>query len=162
VKSELMQSLGMQAHPEGGAFVETYRSNTNVRNQDLFERPASTGIYFLLGTGEFSAFHRIKSDEMWHFYSGDPLMIFEISEDGQWKETIVGSNWREGQLFQYVVPAGAWFASQPLKGTFGYSLVGCTVAPGFDFADFELASCSRLIQEFPQHEKLIRPLTRIP
>lgn len=158
-KNELIERFGMMSHPEGGAFVETYRSSLLVPNHEANERAASTGIYFLLGRGEFSAFHRIKSDEMWHFYTGDSLRIIEISLTGDLKETRLGINFAEGELCQYVVPAGAWFASTPVEGgTNGFSFVGCTVAPGFDFSDFELAEEVELTQTFPQHTATIRSL----
>ncbi|MBC7531257.1 MAG: cupin domain-containing protein [Oligoflexus sp.] len=158
-KNAIIKRFGMVHHPEGGAFVETYRSSLLVANQEANERVASTGILFLLGRDEFSAFHRIKSDEMWHFYSGDSLRIIEISPAGDLKETRLGINFIEGELCQYVVPAGAWFASIPvMDGVHGFSFVGCTVAPGFDFSDFELADEDELTQAFPQHRATIHSL----
>ena len=123
------------------------------------DRPFSTAIYFLLEKGNFSAFHRIKSDECWHFYYGDPLEIIVLQPDGELTVTTLGNDITKGHLFQYVVPAGCWFASRPAPGS-QYCFVGCTVAPGFDFADFEMANGEQLASEFPQHNKLIRELCR--
>lgn len=151
-------------HREGGYYVETYRSKELVNASALPERfdgdrVFSTGIYFLLESKDFSAFHRIKSDEMWHFYAGEMLEIFVIDPDTERLETIrLGSNPENGEAFQAVVPAGSWFASRPgLESS--YSLVGCTVAPGFDFEDFEMADRGVLSALFPQHASLISALT---
>jgi predicted cupin superfamily sugar epimerase len=152
-------------HPEGGYYAETYRSGENIGADALptrFEaggRSFSTGIYFLLEQGQFSAFHKIKSDEMWHFYSGDALDIFVINPHTGLLEVIrLGSEPENGESFQAVVPAGSWFASRPAKDS-TYALVGCTVSPGFDFADFEMASRKNLLQDYPQHTDLILELT---
>ena len=98
----------------------------------------STAIYFLLQRGDFSAFHRIKSDECWHFYEGKTIIIHVINEAGEYAVIYLGRSIEKGEVYQAVVPAGAWFASEPGPGT-DYALVGCTVAPGFDFRDFEMA-----------------------
>ena len=154
--------LDLLPHPEGGFFKEMYRSKAIV-SADIMEeglegsRSLATGIYFLITEGNFSAFHRIKSDEMWHFYYGDPLIVHVIELDGSYTKLSIGLDLEKGQTPQAVVPAGAWFASESL-GT--YSLVGCTVSPGFDFKDFELAKKAELTQEFPQHEELIVRLCR--
>lgn len=150
-----IKSLDLLPHPEGGYYRETYRS------KDSIELPAtggkrnySTAIYFLLKQGNFSAFHRIKSDELWHFYAGDPLEIIEIDLTGQLKITELGKH-----NFQYCVPAGNWFGSR-VKNSGNFSLVGCTVAPGFDFADFEMAQRAELTAAFPDHIKIIQDMTR--
>ena len=109
--------------------------------------------------GNFSAFHRIKSDECWHFYAGHPLLIYVIDVDGKLTITTLGDDISQGQLFQYVVPANCWFASSPAKDS-SFCFVGCTVSPGFDFADFELADSATLLILYPQHEKIIRELCR--
>ncbi|RYZ57507.1 MAG: cupin domain-containing protein, partial [Proteobacteria bacterium] len=133
MKNKLIEQYGMTLHPEGGAFVESYRSSVKVLAEGRTEaRVASTAIYFLLGAGEFSAFHRIRSDEVWHFYQGGPIRILEIDSAGFLKETLLGADPSKGEVFQHVVPAGVWFASAPIEGT-DYALVGCTVAPGFEF-----------------------------
>lgn len=155
---KIIEFFNMTKHPEGGAFVETYRSNeTSHFNNFQGERHYSTGIYFLLRKGERSAFHKIKSDEMWHFYQGDALELFEITPDGKLIRTVIGSDFLSGEKLQYVVPAHHWFASRSLGK---YSLVGCTVAPGFDFNDFELAKKSELINKYPEHEMVIQELSQ--
>lgn len=159
-----VEKFEMLEHPEGGYFAETYRSTESIPQEALPERfkgkrVFSTGIYFLLENHHFSAFHRIEADEMWHFYAGGALDVFMISPDGQLDIIHLGNNPDEGQVFQAVVPAGYWFASKPQKDS-AYSLVGCTVAPGFDFEGFELAERVSLQAIFPQHHHLIESLTR--
>ena len=159
-----VEKFQMQLHPEGGWFKETYRSHEVVLKENLpnrFEgnRSFCTAIYFLLEGEQFSSFHRIKSDEMWHFYSGGALNVYVIDKEGKLEILKIGSNPEKGQTFQAVVKAGCWFASKPAEPN-SFSLVGCTVAPGFDFADFELAKADALFQEFPQHEAVIRKLCR--
>ena len=125
------------------------------------DRPASTSIYFLLAKGDFSGFHRIASDELWHFYYGGPLLVYEIGHSGRLTTHRLGPDADAGEAFQTMVKAGSWFASAPAPGS-EYSLVGCTVAPGFDFAEFELADRKTLSDQFPEHAALIRRLTRKP
>lgn len=154
----------MQLHPEGGWFKETYRSDELILKEHLPNRFSDgrsfcTAIYFLLEGEQFSAFHRIKSDELWHFYAGDALNIFVIDEQGQLEVIKLGSNGEAGEVFQAVVKAGCWFASKPAK-PHTFCLVGCTVAPGFDFADFELAKADVLANEFKEHKTLIHKLCR--
>ncbi len=159
-----VEYLKLTKHPEGGYYKETYRSKDLISKQGLPEkfpgsRTVSTAIYFLLEQGNFSAFHRIKSDEMWHFYEGDMIEIFAIKSNGVLQKIKLGKNPKNGEVFQAVIPADTWFASRVNKnGTFG--LVGCTVAPGFDFMDFEMAERKELIEEFPVHEEIINSLTR--
>ena len=159
-----VEKYQMQPHPEGGYFAETYRSAEIILQSALPARFAgnrcfSTGIYFLLENHHFSAFHRIQADEMWHFYAGGPLNVYVIHLDGRLEIIKLGTNPDNGEVFQAVVPAGTWFGSKP-DAESAYSLVGCTVAPGFDFADFELADKDALAAEFPLHEQLIRKLCR--
>ena len=155
-----IKKLNLESHPEGGYFKETYRSpiSTDYKN---FKGPrnVSTGIYFMLTRGNFSAFHRIKSDEMWHFYSGDSLNVYVIYPEGKLEVIKLGLDLDSGQQPQAVVPAGCWFASRVVDDG-DFSLVGCTVAPGFDFNDFEMAERQELIEEFPQHREIIFELTR--
>ena len=157
-----IQKLRLQSHVEGGSFAETYRSTAMIYPlPEGFSGPRniSTTIYFLLEKGQFSAFHRIRSDEGWHFYQGDPLLIFEFDPQGDLQTHLLGADPEQGQQFQCIVRAGNWFASMPAPGS-EYALCGCTVAPGFDFTDFELAQCEELIRQFPQHAVLISSLTR--
>jgi predicted cupin superfamily sugar epimerase len=156
--------LQLQPHPEGGFFKETYRSagfisQACLPNTFTGPRHYSTAIYFLLRQNDFSAFHRIASDECWHFYEGGSLLIHVIDEKGNYSRTQLGRKIHENELLQFVVPAQCWFASEPLPGT-EFSLVGCTVAPGFDFADFEMADAKTLSEKYPQHRNLIQRLCR--
>jgi uncharacterized protein len=145
-----IEHLGLSPHPEGGYYRVTYKSELMIAN-----RSASTAIYFLLHGRDFSAFHRIASDELWHFYAGSALVVYVIDPDGSYSELHLGND----GVFQGVVKAGCWFASR-LKDAASFALVGCTVAPGFDFADFELAARSELVHAYPQHRRLIEELTR--
>jgi len=156
--------LQKQPHPEGGFFKETYRAAGTIAADCLpvefnGERSYCTAIYFLLQQGDYSAFHRIKSDECWHFYEGGTLLVHMIDEKGSYRCVKLGRQLHEGELFQFVVPANVWFASEPATGT-SFSLVGCTVAPGFDFADFEMAKAGELAASFPQHAELVNRLCR--
>lgn len=158
------QHLRLTEHIEGGAYSEVYRSTLLFIPGQLPEkfsgsRPACTQIYFLLEKGQFSAFHRIAQDELWHFYSGDPLIVYEIDETGSMKEHLLGNDPRDGQSLFSVIKAGNWFASKPVEGG-EYSLVGCTVSPGFDFADFEMAKKDELLAAFPEHAGIIGSLCR--
>ena len=153
----------MQAHPEGGYFAETYRSAEKIPHEALparfsGERSFSTGIFFLLENHNLSALHRIQADEMWHFYAGGPLQVYVIHPSGELEMIRLGNNPERGEVFQAVVPAGCWFGSKPAPET-AYSLVGCTVAPGFDFADFELANRTELLNDYPQCREVIELLT---
>ena len=161
---QLIQQYELAPHPEGGWYKETYRSKEAIAAAALPERFTgqrvfSTAIYFLLEAGNFSAFHKIKSDECWHFYTGDPLEVYILKPVGNLDIIFLGSDISKQQVFQYVVPANCWFASRPSPDS-KFSFVGCTVAPGFDFADFELATADNLIDEFPQHKDLIQSLCR--
>ena len=123
------------------------------------ERPFATAIYFLLTSDTFSALHRIRSDEQWHFYAGSGLTVHVIEPAGEYRAIGLGQDLERGETFQAVVPAGCWFgASVDEPG--GFALVGCTVAPGFDFADFEMGDRGELIREYPRHRELIERLTR--
>ena len=155
--------LQLQPHPEGGFFKETYRSTGLISSQSLpgfnGDRNYSTAIYFLLQQGDFSAFHRIKSDECWHFYEGGALLIHVLDKEGSYSCIRLGKNIHKGELFQFMVSAGNWFASEPALDT-DFTLVGCTVAPGFDFNDFEMANAEVLSKEYPQHRSIIHRLCR--
>jgi uncharacterized protein len=158
---KLVKQLGLLPHPEGGFYSETYRSAGGYGHPGEMQdyRSYSTAIYFLLTKGNFSALHRIKSDEVWHFYLGDPVHIHIINPEGEYHCTILGNDFSKGEIPQYVVPAGWWFGSESV-GEKGFSLVGCTVAPGFDFADFELAETQGLCARFPEHTAIIEKFTR--
>jgi uncharacterized protein len=159
-----IKKLQLEPHPEGGYFRQTYRSGLTIPQAELppgfaGPRPASTAIYFLLEGENFSAFHRLRSDEMWHFYAGSPLTVHVIDPPGEYSSILLGGDSEAQQTFQAVVPAGCWFASHVADWK-SWSLVGCTVAPGFDFADFELAKRKELADKYPQHREVIQRLTR--
>ena len=152
-----IDKLELSKHPEGGWFKEEYRSaesipSTALDNRFDAERSISTSIYFLLEKGAFSAFHRIKSDETWHFYDGDSLNIHSISPQGEYKLYVLGLNIENGELPQITVPHGDFFAAET-NGSFTF--VGCTVAPGFDFNDFEMPKKQDLSALYPNHISLI-------
>ncbi len=160
----LVQSLEMEAHPEGGFYKEVYRSKNTISKTALGkqfsgDRNYCTSIHFLLTSDNFSGFHRIKQDEIWNFYEGSPLLVHVIDKEGNYTCHEIGMNPQANLYPQLVVPAGAWFASS-VKNKDSYSFVGCTVAPGFDFEDFELAERAILINKYPKHEAIIRQLTR--
>ena len=160
----LIQEYGLLPHPEGGWYKETYRSQESITANELPDRfggsrSFATAIYFLMEAGNFSAFHRIKSDECWHFYAGGTLEIYIIDTEGLLSVVKLGNQIEKGECFQYVVPANCWFASKPADGV-SFSFVGCTVSPGFDFQDFELANGATLSLQYPQHALLINALCR--
>jgi predicted cupin superfamily sugar epimerase len=159
-----IEKLNLIEHPEGGYFREIYRSEETIPGEHLPERftgprAFSTSIYYLLEGNDFSSFHRLRSDEIWHFYTGGSLTIYIINSQGVLSQIFLGPNFDIGEVFQAVVPAGCWFAAQP-NHIRSFTLVGCTVAPGFDFADFELGGRGELIKKFPQHKTIIEKFTR--
>ena len=161
--AQIIDRLKLTPHPEGGYFRETYRAAETIEAAALpqrfgGERSISTAIYFLLEAGQCSHLHRICSDEVWHFYAGDPLIVVEIDAAGGLKTTRLGGDPGADTVYQHVVPAGAWFGATPAEGG-RFALVGCTVAPGFDFADFELADRAALLAEYPAHRDWIHRLT---
>jgi len=135
----IIDHLALAPHPEGGYYRRTYCSGHTLAAQDMpcgFDRPrpVSTAILFLLRAGQYSRLHRIRQDELWHFHLGGPLRLAWIDREGQPHETLVGPDILNGQVLQWAVPGGCWFGATPAPGS-AYSLVGCTVAPGFDFSD---------------------------
>lgn len=159
-----IEQLGLARHPEGGWFRETYRSAGTIPVAGLperfdGERAFSTAICFLLEQGDFSALHRLKSDEVWHFYDGAPLAVHMISPHGERSMFRLGRDVAQGERLQAAVPAGWWFGAE-LAAQGDYALVGCTVAPGFDFNDFEMAERTELMGMFPDHAALVMRLTR--
>ena len=159
----LVKELNLQPHPEGGYYSEVYRSDENVKKEHLparykDNRNFSTSIYFLLLKSNFSAFHRLKSDETWHFYEGSKLLLYIIQEDGKLQTVKLGNEVEDGDCFQYTVKRNLWMAAAVENGD--YSLVGCTVSPGFVFADFEMADRKELTKEYPKYKDLIDKYTR--
>ncbi|MCK6615560.1 MAG: cupin domain-containing protein [Ignavibacteriaceae bacterium] len=151
-----IKELGLIPHPEGGYFREVYRSAESFIPENTgTERNYMTSIYFLLKSGQFSAFHRLKSDELWYFHEGAAVTIFIISPSGKLEQHILGRNIANGEKLQVIFNKGDWFAATPAVSE-GFSLFGCAVAPGFHFDDFELAHRENLIKEFPQHTEIIR------
>lgn len=160
---EIIEKFNLNPHPEGGYFRETYRSNGEIDKNSLpisYEgnRNYATCIYFLLTSDTFSAFHKIKQDEIWHFYDGSPIKLYIISDEGLYSEHVIGSNFSEGEVPQFVVPGNHWFAAETINKE-DYSLVGCSVSPGFDFKDFELPTKKELVTKFPEHQHIIERLT---
>jgi len=159
-----IKTLNLAPHPEGGYFRETYRSDLSLPAGALpaefsGKRQASTAIYFLLDGANFSAFHRLHSDEMWHFYAGGALLVHELSADGSYTQKTLGSDPEAGEELQVVVKAGRWFAACVCDAE-SYALLGCTVSPGFDFADFEMAKRDELVRKYLQHREIIMRFTR--
>src|SRR5688572_26669780 len=155
---ELISELQLLPHPEGGYYKETYRSGQTIKVEPGKERNVSTAIYYLLVDQDFSSFHRIQSDELWFFHQGEPLEIVSILE-GKLVSVILGNAVEKGEVFQTAIPANTWFAARIKDGN-GYSLVSCTVAPGFDFADFELADRKALTIQFPHLKEVIEAFTK--
>lgn len=159
-----IDELNLEAHPEGGYYRETYRAATHVPAAalpDRFDggRDAAALIYFLLPGDAFSALHRIRQDEVWHFYDGAPLTLHQIAPDGTYTTVTLSRAVDDGHRLHTVVPAGTWFGATVAEDD-SYALMGCTTAPAFDFADFELADRAALAEAHPQHRALIERLTR--
>jgi predicted cupin superfamily sugar epimerase len=156
--------LDLEQHPEGGYYRETYRAPTSIPEKGLPERfdgarDGAALIYFLLPADSFSALHRIRQDEVWHFYAGAPITIHQIGPDGGYRTPTLGRAVTDGQTLHTVVPAGTWFGAT-VDAADGYALVGCTTAPAFEFDDFELADPDALIEAHPQHRGVVERLTR--
>jgi predicted cupin superfamily sugar epimerase len=160
----LVEKYSLQPHPEGGWYTQNYKSAEIIPSCSLpirfgGNRVLSTAIFFLLEKDNFSAFHRIKSDECWHFYLGDPLEILILLPNNTLQTVILSNRIEENHHFQFIVPANCWFASRPASNS-NFSFVGCTVAPGFDFDDFEMAKADDLVAAYPQHQSIIKKLCR--
>ena len=159
-----IKHLNLQRHPEGGWFAETYRAPEIIKFNHLPERfnsdhNISTAIYYLLESEDFSAFHRIKQDEIWHFYDGSVLNLHVIKDNGSYSKLILGNEILSNQFPQVVIKAG-WLFGAEVGIKDSYTLTGCTVAPGFEFTDFEMPSREELLQKYPQHSSVITKLTR--
>lgn len=159
---EWIVSLSLCHHPEGGYFAEAYRADKfisqNALPDHLGARPFITSIYFMLPSGEVSHFHRLKSDEIWYHHVGGSLLIHQIDKQGVYRADKLGQDLADGDSLQIAISAGTWFGANVESGE--EALVGCAVAPGFVFADFELATRQKMLAEFPQHERVISLLTR--
>jgi uncharacterized protein len=179
-----IERLQLRPHPEGGYFRETYRADGKIKGEDLVppypsDRAFSTAIYFLLKGHEVSKFHRLRSDEVWHYYYGSSLALYVIDPEGRLKKHILGPDAEKGETFQVIVRSGLWFgakvspersfpsvpseaglsAVERVNDADSYTLIGCTLAPGFDFEDFELARREVLLSTYPTHRDVIVKLT---
>jgi uncharacterized protein len=156
---EVILALGLSPHPEGGFFRETFRATASVAAPFApVSRAASTAIYFLLRAGEFSAFHTVSSDEVWHHYLGATLELHTIDHAGMHQRVELGPHLQHGERPQWLVPAGRLQAARVIGD--GFTLCGCTVAPGFDFADFNMPSRTELTMRYPTLAHLIESFTR--
>ena len=156
---EIKALLKLEPHPiEGGWFRRTYTSAVSVALMGGV-RPYGTAIYYLLEAGTFSEMHVLASDEIFHFYLGDPVEMLQLHPDGGSKTVTLGHDLAAGQQVQLVVPAGVWQGTR-LVGDGKLALLGCTVTPGFDFADYKNASYQELIAKWPREAERIRSLTR--
>ena len=156
-----IKRLGLQPHPEGGYYKETYRAGFQVTPDQGPTKGESTSavtsIYYMLEGEDFSAFHRIAYPEIWYFHEGEPLTIHEIDQQGNYQARTLGKG--EGEVLSLVVEPGVWFAAD-LPGKQGYGLVSCAVAPGFDFAIFEMGKKETLVSQYFQHAKVLQQLSR--
>ena len=161
---EVVRLLELSPHPEGGFYRETFRApDLPVPLPDRGVRAASTAIYFLLRQGDFSALHRVRSDEAWHHYLGAPLEL-HLFDDAGHSVVVLGPDLARGERPQAVVPRGVFQGARLAasdRAGHHFALVGCTVAPGFDFLDFEMPSRAALFAEFPGHRALVEDLTRM-
>jgi hypothetical protein len=160
----LIDKLKLSAHPEGGYFKEVYRSSDIIEKEFLpprYKSPhcVSTSIYYMLVENQISHFHKLLSDEIWHFYTGSPILIHCISTDGDYTCIKLGSSLNDKFLFQHTIKLDTWFAAE-LEDKNSFALVGCTVAPGFDFEDFLLADRKKLMEQFPAHKEVIERFTK--
>jgi predicted cupin superfamily sugar epimerase len=157
---DVIRLLDLKPHPEGGHFSEVFRAAQPVTSAAHDgPRSASTAIYFLLRSGEFSALHRVRSDEVWHHYAGDPLELHAFDQDGH-RLCELGRDLARGQRPFAVIPANVWQAARVAGAVHGFALCGCTVAPGFDFADFELPSRAQMLEHLALYPELVMALTR--
>ena len=161
--SSLVTKYNLVPHPEGGFFAETHRSSfTLTRPADGASRSAATSILYLLPAGKRSALHRIKSTELWYYHGGGSLTVFELREDGKVVKTVLGNG--ENEVVFHTVEAGVFFGAAVSKDdSEGYALVSCVVAPGFDFADWDMPSSQELATIVKgggeEREKLIRTMS---
>jgi uncharacterized protein len=154
-----ISKLNLHKHPEGGYFVESYKSEELVNFPKHGPRYVCTAIYYLLTGDDFSSFHIMKSDELWHFYAGSSLTLYIIEQNGRLNEVRLGHNIDNGDTFQAAIKSGCWFAAA-LEDQNSYSLVGCTVSPGFDYQDWKLGDIKKLTSLYPQHKSVIEKYTR--
>lgn len=156
---EIKARLKLEPHPmEGGHFRQTYVSTEKVQLERGM-RTAATAIYYLLEEGAFSEMHVLRSDEVFHFYLGDPVEMLQLYPDGGSATLVLGPDLARGEHVQLVVPAGVWQGSRLMRGGKA-ALLGCTVSPGFDYADYRGGSYEELAEKWPGRRDWIRGLTR--
>ncbi len=158
-----IRTLRLEPHPEGGLFRETWRSPERAVQSALPERfggdrALGTSIYYLLRAGEHSRLHRLRGDEVWHFHDGGPLLVHVLSPDGGYRQLRIGIDAQAGETLQAVIPHGSWFGAELGPGA-PFALVGCTVAPGFEYEDFELGDRETLLARHPEHRELVLRFT---
>ena len=158
--NDLIAYFDLKRHPEGGFYKQVYKSKRLVSTQGASSRASITSIYYLISGADFSAFHRLDADETWHYYQGNTnLIIHQIDVDGKYQKTILGSQLSN---YQFSIPAHCWFGAElSEKNDSNVVLVGCTVAPGFEFDRFELAKREDLLNQYPDYQKIIQSLTRL-
>lgn len=161
---KIIESLNLSAHPEGGFFSEIYRSYEKLSNKTLPDRYSSprtfsTSIYYMLVENQISHFHRLKSDETWHYYTGSQIIIHCLESDWKYNQVKIGCDFDNGIFPQFTIRKGTWFAAE-IEDKNSYSLVGCTVAPGFEYDDFELGDRNSLINQFPLCKEIITRFTK--
>lgn len=161
---EIINFYGLIPHIEGGFYQRTYYSSITVPKASLpdqfnGDRSLCSTILYLIPSTIRSKLHRLKGDEIWHFYVGDPFILIELHESGELRQTIMGNRSLNEQKIQHLVPYGCWFGGyvSPEEKIYSFSLVGCTIFPGFDERDFELAEKEYLINKFPHHREIILP-----
>jgi predicted cupin superfamily sugar epimerase len=167
--SQIIEALSLQPHPiEGGYFRETYRSAGTIPSSALpagyrteSDRSFGTAIYYLLTRDTFSEMHRLPTGEVFHLYLGGPMRMLQLFPDGDGREVVIGSDVLSGQQPQVIVPPGVWQGSRLEPGV-EFVLLGATMSPGFDYADYEQGRRAELIERYPAYAAIIHELTRLP
>jgi predicted cupin superfamily sugar epimerase len=157
-----IHALGLEPHPEGGRFRESWRSPERLPGSSWparfgGARSLGTSIYYLLCAGEHSRLHRLRADEVWHLYDGGPLLLHLLAPDGEYRRLALGRDPARGEQPQVVVPHGTWFGAELAQGV-GHALAGCTVSPGFEYEDFELGDREALLRSHPAQREIIERL----
>lgn len=156
-----IKKLKLELHPEGGYFTNTYVSDKKIDLPDYDgSRPVCTSIYYMLTGKQFASFHTIKSDEIWHFYSGSSLTLHMIDSNGGIEQILIGPDFDKGERYQVIIKSDRWFAAS-INDVNSYSLVGCTVSPGFDYRDWKLGDRRKLLAKYPQHRRIIKKYTKV-